>query len=804
MCANPARHRAQRKGESFVGAGFWAARELLESTGAAGSARHARRGPSKYALHIGRVGALAVSLGVGLAVANANAAVAYADSESDAAVSGAKSESASPHETPPAQDEADGAADDDEDSGASRDEPGTEEPDHEQEVDPPADDPDAEPVDDEDDETTSPENSGGTADTETPADKPAVEPTVPTRDLDETDATRDEPIDDSIGEPVDDTVVDEAGEDDSAAVGDVAVVDVVRPVAEPVERAAAASKDDIETVDIVSTLVSTVVSPFANPNAPAPVPWFDALLAWVRRQITHTFSNKTPVYGPITVERIFTGQYFIDLNATDPNGDPLTYEIIQPKNGLVVRDLITGKFVYTPTTVVTGAPLQDTFQVVIRDDSEHLTGALGSIQKLLHGVARLFGLAQKDNVTVTIPITLDPIVQLPPTVVTAGLPVFKLGNSPVKVLSSVIITDADSDQISKATIRIATSGQDGDVLAYAPPAGSPITATWDAATKTLTLSGLATADQYEQALLGVTFTATKGGLPRGVAITVTDDTDKQSLVPGAAVVTVIGLPPAITVGGLPIFRLGGAPVKVVSSVSILDGDSQNLSKATLTVGLGYKSGDVLNFSGIDGNPITASWDAATRTLTLSGVATIEQYETAIKAVTFTATEGGLSRTVSVSVTDDTDKESLVPGAAVVTVIGLPPAITVGGLPIFRLGGAPVKVVSSVSILDGDSDNLSKATLTIGGLSYRSGDVLSFSGIDGNPITASWDAATRTLTLSGVASIEQYEAAIKAVTFTATEGGLSRSITVSVVDDTDKESLVPGAAVVTVIGLPPAI
>ncbi|MCV7130488.1 hypothetical protein H7I42_26695 [Mycolicibacterium vanbaalenii PYR-1] len=41
----------------------------------------------------------------------------------------------------------------------------------------------------------------------------------------------------------------------------------------------------------------------------------------------------------------------------------------------------------------------------------------------------------------------------------------------------------------------------------------------------------------------------------------------QSLVPGAAIVNVIGLPPTVTVFGIPIFKLGGAPVKVVSSVT---------------------------------------------------------------------------------------------------------------------------------------------------------------------------------------------------------------------------------------------
>ncbi|WNG86744.1 hypothetical protein C6A87_023520 [Mycobacterium sp. ITM-2016-00317] len=799
MCANPARHRAQRNDESSVGCGFWEAKELLGSATAGRSGKHARRAPSRYALHIGRVGALAVSLGVGLAVANAG--VAYADSDPDTSVTGPKSDDG-PLQAPAPQDDADEDSADDADSDAGEDLPEDEEtaidPDGEEE---PSDGTDLEPGDS---ATRPPEGTDEEAPEDgdvddAPVEQPSAGDSVPARDVEEATAPDDEPP------AVDDDVIESPQSDESEPSRDVAIVDVVAPVVEPVAQASAAPEQSAEKVNIVSALVSTVVSPFANPNAPAQAPWFDALLAWVRRQITHTFSNKTPIYGPITIEELFPGQLFIDLNATDPNGDPLTYEIIQPKYGLVVRDLITGKFIYTPTSIVTGTPRQDTFQVVIRDDSEHLTGPLGSFQKFLHGVARLFGLAQKDNVTVTVPVTINPIVQLPPTVVTGGLPVFKLGDSPVRLLSSAVIADADSDRISKATIKIATSGQTGDLLNYVAPDGSPITASWDAVTKTLTLEGLATAQQYEQALLAVTFSATKGGLPRGVAISVTDDSGVQSLVPGAALVTVVGLPPLVVVGGLPIFRLGGAPVKVASSVSITDGDSENLSGATVVIATAYKSGDVLSYVAADGSPITASWDAATGTLTLSGVASIAEYEAAIKAVTFSTTEGGgLPRGISVSVVDDTDTQSLVPGAAVVTVIGLPPVVVVGGLPIFRLGGSPVKVVPSVSITDVDSENLSKATLTIGPVGYRSSDVLSYNTVEGSPITASWDAATRTLTLSGVASIAEYEAAIKAVTFSASEGGVSRAISVSVTDDTEKESLVPGAAVVTVIGLPPVV
>ncbi|QZT62103.1 hypothetical protein, partial [Mycolicibacterium austroafricanum] len=395
------------------------------------------------------------------------------------------------------------------------------------------------------------------------------------------------------------------------------------------------------------------------------------------------------------------------------------------------------------------------------------------------------------------------VIGLPPTVTVFGIPIFKLGGSPVKVVSSVTLGDLDSDNLSEATIVVATAYQDGDVLSYTAPSGNPITASWDAATRTLTLSGVATLDQYEEAIKAVTFSTTEGGIARGISVSVTDDAQVQSLVPGAAIVSVIGLPPTVTVFGTPIFKLGGAPVKVVSSVTLGDLDSDNLSEATLVISSAYQTGDVLSYTAPSGNPITASWDAATRTLTLSGVATLDQYEEAIKAVTFSTTEGGIARGISVSVTDDAQVQSLVPGAAIVNVIGLPPTVTVFGTPIFKLGGSPVKVVSSVSLGDLDSDNLSEATIVVA-TAYQDGDVLSYTAPSGNPITASWNAATRTLTLSGVATLDQYEEAIKAVTFTTNQGGLSRGIQIHVTDDSAVKSLVPGSAIVTVVGLPPSV
>ena len=275
-----------------------------------------------------------------------------------------------------------------------------------------------------------------------------------------------------------------------------------------------------------------------------------------------------------------------------------------------------------------------------------------------------------------------------------------------------------------------------------------------------------------------------------MSVGLVDDAGVSSLVPGAALVTVIGLPPGIITVGAPIFTLGSSPVKVLSSVTITDLDSDELSEATVRIVTAGKDADVLSYSGIDGNPIVASWDAATRTLTLSGSATVDQYEQALKAVTFSTTEGGLPRGVSVGLVDDAGVSSLVPGAALVTVIGLPPAIAVLGAPIHTIGTAPVKLLSSATITDLDSDELSKAIVKIATLA-QDGDVLGYLQPQGNPITATWDAASKTLTLLGVATKDQYEQALEAVTFSATGSVLAvRSVTITLIDEANVSTLIP--------------
>ncbi|CAO1661878.1 hypothetical protein NYA30BAC_01419 [Halomonas sp. NYA30] len=82
--------------------------------------------------------------------------------------------------------------------------------------------------------------------------------------------------------------------------------------------------------------------------------------------------------------------------------------------------------------------------------------------------------------------------------------------------------------------------------------------------------------------------------------------------------------------------------------------------------------------------------------------------------------------------------------------------------IYTEGDAATMIDSSLTLIDIDSDNMTSATVTLSNGYVESEDVLAF--VDANGITSSWDATTGTLTLSGIATKAEYEAALKSVTY----------------------------------------
>ena len=92
-----------------------------------------------------------------------------------------------------------------------------------------------------------------------------------------------------------------------------------------------------------------------------------------------------------------------------------------------------------------------------------------------------------------------------------------------------------------------------------------------------------------------------------------------------------------------------------AGLTITDVDSANLSGASVSITSGFAgSEDVLGF--LSQNGITGSYNTATGVLTLTGTASVANYQTALDSVTYSDTNAsptGLSRTISFSATDDT-------------------------------------------------------------------------------------------------------------------------------------------------------
>jgi hypothetical protein len=95
-----------------------------------------------------------------------------------------------------------------------------------------------------------------------------------------------------------------------------------------------------------------------------------------------------------------------------------------------------------------------------------------------------------------------------------------------------------------------------------------------------------------------------------------------------------------------------APVVITSTITIADADHTTLTSAMVTIDNFVSDQDVLTFA--NSAEITGSFDAVTGSLTLSGNATLAQYQAAIRSITYHNTSNNPNtalRTVQITVND---------------------------------------------------------------------------------------------------------------------------------------------------------
>jgi hypothetical protein len=388
--------------------------------------------------------------------------------------------------------------------------------------------------------------------------------------------------------------------------------------------------------------------------------------------------------------------------------------------------------------------------------------------------------------------------------IAAGTGNFTENSSSVHAASGISISDADDTKMSGATVTI-TNMVDGDVLSFTNQNG--ITGIYNAAAGVLTLTGTASAAEYEAALESITFSnssedPTENGTSaiRNIEWSVTD---ADSLGLGAQTTTInssINVTPLTDNPTLGVtdaaasYTENGAGVNVITGSAITDTDDTQMSGAVIAVSDGFTAGDVL--AATNTGSITSSYNAATGVLTLTGADSIANYNTVLQSIKFSSTSddpsvSGGTREISYTVTDANSDlagtgTSNTVISTIVSITPQPDAPVLADIDdqIYREADPPIVLDSDISLADVDDTHISGAAIKI--TDPIAGDELGFTNQNG--ITGTWNAATYTLTLTGTATVEQYEAALESVTYvssssdpTVSNSNMTRDITWTVTD-----------------------
>ncbi|MFC7695110.1 beta strand repeat-containing protein, partial [Bradyrhizobium sp. GCM10028915] len=356
---------------------------------------------------------------------------------------------------------------------------------------------------------------------------------------------------------------------------------------------------------------------------------------------------------------------------------------------------------------------------------------------------------------------------------------------------ALTVSDVDNANLVSATVQITGNYVNGqDVLGFTNQNG--ITGSFNAATGTLTLTGSSSVANYQTALDSVTYFNTSdnpSGLARTVTIITNDGAANSVAVTDTINVTPVNDAPVLNAnGGTLSYTENQAATAIDTVLTASDVDSTNLTGATVSITTNFASGqDVLGFTNQNG--ITGSYNAGTGVLTLTGSATVANYQAALRSVTYSSSSdnpSGATRTISYQVDDGAGANhasNIATSTVAVTPVNDAPVLNAnGGTLSYTENQAATAIDTVLTASDVDSTNLTGATVSIT-TNFASGqDVLGFTNQNG--ITGSYNAGTGVLTLTGSATVANYQAALRSVTYSNSSdnpSGATRTISYQVDD-----------------------
>uniref|UniRef100_UPI003F9C21F4 Hint domain-containing protein n=1 Tax=Rhodoblastus sp. TaxID=1962975 RepID=UPI003F9C21F4 len=251
-----------------------------------------------------------------------------------------------------------------------------------------------------------------------------------------------------------------------------------------------------------------------------------------------------------------------------------------------------------------------------------------------------------------VPLGID-FVSLPvPDFTAAGTPAVENGAAVDLLTSTSTSTDASNGDYVGATIQItggtfsSNENSSSDDHLSANTSGAAITASYNAGTETLTLTGYDTVADYNKVLDSIQYNvtgqnSTNYGQDDSRTLTWTINDGEQNIPAGSqnSTTTTVDITPvhtAPTIGGdgnVTTYYFSNPPTPIDSALTISDPDSLDITGATVTISSGYLAGDALSFSPQNGITATVSGDQ----LTLTGNASVADYQTALDSVGYSST-----------------------------------------------------------------------------------------------------------------------------------------------------------------------
>src|SRR3954454_21495081 len=491
--------------------------------------------------------------------------------------------------------------------------------------------------------------------------------------------------------------------------------------------------------------------------------------------------NKSPNADDQSVVAKQNRPRHITLTASDENGDFLIFAITQPPDHGTLSGSPTD-LTYTPNPGYVGA---DKFGFKAYDD------------------------ASQSN-TGHVSIDGRPLGSPPTTATSAGCTAYNARAAAVVVDGLVTASDPDDTTLAGATVRLAANFQDGDDLLFTDQNG--ITGSYDDTTGVLTLSGDTSVANYQAALRSIRYrnlSTAHPALAKDVTFTVNDAgsdsapaTKQVCITPGGPNQKPIG---EVTAEGALNYTENDGPVPVDVGFVALD-DGATLSGATVKFTSrqgssdeetgGGGGGSVFNFfpedklAFTDQNGITGSYNSLTGVLTLSGTASVANYQTALASVTYENTSENPApdpRTIRFQVTDS-DGANSVPSTRDVYVTPVNDAPVVApsaGSASYTEGDLATTIDAALTTGDVDNTTLTGGQVRISN-GFQSGDALVF--VDTATISGVYDTGTGVLTLSGTASVADYQTALQSIQFRRTSDDPSATKTIEyVVNDGELDS-----------------